>query len=116
MGELDQATHAPAFAPCHPATLNCCQTLSRVSSPVEQGADMSETESDEPMRATVAGGRVDLGRFLLSWFAVPSALIIALLLGAAMMLALGANPLTGYSALVTGALSLIHISEPTRRT
>jgi ABC-type uncharacterized transport system permease subunit len=64
---------------------------------------MSETESDEPMRATVAGGRVDLGRFLLSWFAVPSALIIALLLGAVMMLALGANPLTGYSALVTGA-------------
>ena len=42
-------------------------------------------------------------RFLLSWFAVPSALIIALLLGAVMMLALGANPLTGYSALVTGA-------------
>ena len=64
---------------------------------------MSGTESDEPMRATVAGGRVDLGRFLLSWFAVPSALIIALLLGAVMMLALGANPLTGYSALVTGA-------------
>src|SRR5450756_979663 len=64
---------------------------------------MSETESDEPMRATVAGGGVDLGRFLLSWFAVPSALIIALLLGAVMMLALGANPLTGYSALVTGA-------------
>jgi simple sugar transport system permease protein len=43
------------------------------------------------------------GRFLLTWFAIPSALLGALLLGAAMMLALGANPLTGYSALLTGA-------------
>jgi ABC-type uncharacterized transport system permease subunit len=64
---------------------------------------MSETEPDKPTRERVAGGRVDLGRFLLSWFAVPSALFIALLLGAVMMLVLGANPVTGYVALVTGA-------------
>ena len=64
---------------------------------------MSEGDSTEPTRATLAGGRVDRGRFLLSWFAIPSALIIALLLGAVMMLALGANPLTGYVALVKGA-------------
>ena len=64
---------------------------------------MSETEPDEPTRERVAGGRVDLGRFMLSWFAVPSALFIALLLGAVMMLVLGANPVTGYVALVTGA-------------
>ena len=64
---------------------------------------MSETEPDKPTRERVAGGRVDLGRFLLSWFAVPSALFIALLLGAVMMLLLGANPVTGYVALVTGA-------------
>ena len=64
---------------------------------------MSEREPDEPARARVARGREDWGRFLLSWFAIPSALIIALLLGAVMMVVLGADPLIGYSALLTGA-------------
>ena len=65
---------------------------------------MSQREPDEPVRAMVASVRtMDWRRFLLSWFALPSALIVALLIGAVMMLALGANPLTGYSALITGA-------------
>jgi len=45
----------------------------------------------------------DRRRFLLSWFALPSSLVAALLLGAVMMLALGANPITGYNALIVGA-------------
>ena len=65
---------------------------------------MSEREPDEPVRTRIASVRsMDWRRFLLSWFALPSALIVALLIGAVMMLALGANPLTGYSALITGA-------------
>lgn len=64
---------------------------------------MSRTEPDEIARSAVASVRKDWGRFLLSWFAIPFALIVAFLLGAIMMLALGANPLTGYSALITGA-------------
>jgi simple sugar transport system permease protein len=39
----------------------------------------------------------------LSWFAIPSALVVALLLGGVMMLVLGANPVTGYVALLNGA-------------
>ncbi len=42
-------------------------------------------------------------RFLLSWFAMPSAAIAALLVGALMMAALGADPVTGYRALLSGA-------------
>lgn len=42
-------------------------------------------------------------RFLVSWLAMPAAAVAALLIGAAMLLALGANPLTGYRALVQGA-------------
>ncbi len=64
---------------------------------------MSGRERDESPGQPAAGGGVDLGRFLLTWFAIPSALVIALLLGAVMMLALGANPLVGYQALLTGA-------------
>ena len=64
---------------------------------------MSAAEPGEAPRVAGAGGRAALGRFLLSWFAIPSALVIALLLGAVMMLVLGANPVTGYVALVTGA-------------
>ena len=45
----------------------------------------------------------DRRRFLLSWFALPFSLVAALLLGAVMMLALGANPITGYNALIVGA-------------
>jgi simple sugar transport system permease protein len=40
---------------------------------------------------------------LLSWFALPAAALAALLVGAAMLAALGANPLSGYRALVSGA-------------
>jgi len=42
-------------------------------------------------------------RIFLSWFALPGSLVVALLLGAVVMLALGANPLTGYHAMVVGA-------------
>ena len=45
----------------------------------------------------------DRRRLLLSWFALPLSLVAALLLGAVMMLALGANPITGYNALIVGA-------------
>jgi len=53
-------------------------------------------------RGTGPGGRQDL---LFSWFALPGAAIAALLLGALLMLAFGANPLTGYHALITGAFA-----------
>ncbi len=53
------------------------------------------------LRATAS--RADWRLFLLSWFALPGALIAALLLGAGMMAVLGANPITGYTALVKGA-------------
>jgi simple sugar transport system permease protein len=46
---------------------------------------------------------MDWGRFVLTWLAIPIALVVALLIGAVMMLALGANPVTGYSALIRGA-------------
>src|SRR5579872_6543720 len=42
-------------------------------------------------------------RFFLSWFALPGAALAALLVGALLILAFGANPLTGYHALITGA-------------
>ncbi|HXP22128.1 MAG TPA: ABC transporter permease [Streptosporangiaceae bacterium] len=42
---------------------------------------------------------------LLSWFALPAAAIVALLIGAALMLAFGTNPLTGYHAMLTGAFT-----------
>jgi len=40
---------------------------------------------------------------LISWFALPAAAVLAVLLGGALMLACGANPVTGYHALLTGA-------------
>jgi len=64
---------------------------------------MSESESTELTGAPLADGRGDWARFLLTWFALPSALVIALLIGGVMMLVLGANPITGYVALVKGA-------------
>jgi simple sugar transport system permease protein len=51
----------------------------------------------------LAGAWQDRRRFLLSWFALPMSLVVALLLGAVMMLALGANPITGYNAMIVGA-------------
>jgi general nucleoside transport system permease protein len=53
--------------------------------------------------ATVGRPAFDRRRFLLSWLAMPSAAIAALLVGAAMIAALGADPLTGYHALLSGA-------------
>jgi ABC-type uncharacterized transport system permease subunit len=64
---------------------------------------MTRSDPGEIVRSVVASVRMNPGRFLLSWFAIPFALIVALLLGAVMMLALGANPLTGYGALLKGA-------------
>ncbi len=42
-------------------------------------------------------------RFLLSWFALPASAIAALLVGAIMIAALGADPISGYHALASGA-------------
>lgn len=42
-------------------------------------------------------------RVFLSWFALPSAALAALLVGAVMLASLGASPLGGYRALVSGA-------------
>jgi ABC-type uncharacterized transport system permease subunit len=53
--------------------------------------------------AALANAWQDRRRFILSWFALPMSLVVALLLGAVMMLALGANPITGYNALIVGA-------------
>src|ERR1700690_2472913 len=64
---------------------------------------MRERVSDGPTEAMVASGRGRWGRFLLTWFALPSALLVALLFGAVMMLALGADPIAGYRALLEGA-------------
>jgi ABC-type uncharacterized transport system permease subunit len=49
------------------------------------------------------GGR----RLLLGWLALPLAALAALLVGAAMLAALGANPLTGYHALLKGAFGTV---------
>ncbi len=40
---------------------------------------------------------------LFSWLALPAAAVLSVLLGGALMLAFGANPITGYHALLTGA-------------
>jgi general nucleoside transport system permease protein len=42
---------------------------------------------------------------LFSWFALPAAAVLSILLGGVLMLAFGANPVTGYHALLTGAFS-----------
>ena len=58
---------------------------------------MTGTGPDRPVGSLVARFPTDWGRFVLTWFAIPFALIVALLLGAVMLLALGANPFTGYT-------------------
>lgn len=52
-------------------------------------------------------GRVDRRRILVSWFALPAAALAALVVGAIMLLALGANPFTGYRALLEGAFGSV---------
>jgi simple sugar transport system permease protein len=47
--------------------------------------------------------RLEWRRMLLSWFALPASAIAALLVGAVMIAALGANPIDGYHALISGA-------------
>ena len=55
---------------------------------------------DGPPRA---GRSVVWRRGLLSWFALPLSALAALLIGALLILAFGANPVTGYHALLSGA-------------
>lgn len=52
------------------------------------------------MRFLPAGDR---GAVLFSWLALPAAAVVALLIGAVLMLVFGANPIDGYQALFTGA-------------
>jgi ABC-type uncharacterized transport system permease subunit len=50
--------------------------------------------------------RAPVGRWravLFSWLALPSAAILALLIGGALMMVFGANPITGYQSLFNGA-------------
>jgi len=56
------------------------------------------------LRLPVLGGR---RRILFGWFALPIAALGALLVGAGMLLALGADPLTGYRALVQGGFGSV---------
>lgn len=53
--------------------------------------------------AAARRSRLEWRRLLLSWFALPASALAALLVGAVMIAALGANPITGYHALVSGA-------------
>jgi simple sugar transport system permease protein len=53
--------------------------------------------------AAAASAWKDPRRFVLSWVALPLSLVAALLLGAVMMLVLGANPINGYNAMIVGA-------------
>ena len=54
-------------------------------------------------RDLLLAGTADRRDLFLSWFALPGAAVLALLLGALLMLAFGASPLNGYHALFTGA-------------
>jgi general nucleoside transport system permease protein len=58
---------------------------------------------DAPVVEESHAARLNVRRFLLSWFALPASAIAALLMGAVMIAALGASPLTGYHALLSGA-------------
>ena len=55
--------------------------------------------------AIIPQGLDPVGRrsLLFSWFALPAAAVVSVLLGGVLMLAFGANPITGYHALLTGA-------------
>lgn len=61
------------------------------------------TQSVGVAPAAARRSRLEWRRMLLSWFALPASALAALLVGAVMIAALGANPLDGYHALVTGA-------------
>jgi len=49
------------------------------------------------------GSRLDWKRFRVTWLALPGSAVAALLVGAVMLYALGASPVTGYRALADGA-------------
>jgi len=55
--------------------------------------------------AMIPQGLDPVGRrsLLFSWFSLPAAVVVAVLLCGVLMLAFGANPITGYHALLTGA-------------
>jgi general nucleoside transport system permease protein len=57
--------------------------------------------------AMIPAGLDPVGRrnLLFSWFALPAAAVLSVLLGGVLMLAFGANPVTGYHALLTGAFA-----------
>jgi len=64
---------------------------------------MGHSEAVSGPRAMLAGAFAGGWRaFFLRWLALPAAAIAALLIGALIILAMGANPLTGYHALITG--------------
>ena len=83
------ATHA---RPREPRTV----TRSRSSEP---GAGGSRTTAP----AADSQGATDWRLFAMSWLALPLALLAALLVGAVMMWAFGADPVAGYRALLQGA-------------
>jgi general nucleoside transport system permease protein len=65
---------------------------------------MSRHEVALPRKAVLASIAAGAWKPLfLRWLAVPTAAVGALLIGAAIIAAMGANPLTGYHALLTGA-------------
>ncbi len=65
---------------------------------------MSQHEASLPRKALLAGiAATGWKQLFLRWLAVPTAAIGALLIGALIIAAMGANPLTGYHALLTGA-------------
>jgi ABC-type uncharacterized transport system permease subunit len=55
------------------------------------------------VRLSAGRWNADWSRLLFSWFALPMAALGALLVGAIMLLALGANPITAYRALLKAA-------------
>ena len=60
----------------------------------------TDVEVESPPRGV---GPIAWRRVLVSWLALPLSALAALLIGALLIIAFGANPLTGYHALVSGA-------------
>ena len=65
------------------------------------GTPAPEPATSAPPPAPAASRRWK--QLLFSWFALPGAAVAALLIGALLILAFGANPITGYHALINGA-------------
>ena len=60
------------------------------------------------MALRLTSPRRDWRNVFLSWFSLPIAALAALLIGALMLWALGANPFTGYKALLQGAFGSVN--------